>query len=65
MTQKEKLLKAFKKGMQLTSKQIQTQYKIASPSKVVHRLREDGVKISTAEFTRGKTTTFKYMLASR
>jgi len=66
MTQKEKLLKAFKKGMTLSAKQIRNQYKIASPSKVVHRLREDGVRIATQEFVRGSNVSYKYALdASR
>lgn len=46
MTQQEVLRKAFLKGAQLTSRQIRGVYKIASPSKVVSRLRrDDGVPI--------------------
>lgn len=64
MTQKEKLLKAFQKGMSLSAKQIRNQYKIASPSKVVSRLREDGVRIATQEFVRGNTVSYKYAMAT-
>lgn len=41
MTQKEKLLKAFARGQELTAKQITSQFGIASPSKVVSSLRLD------------------------
>lgn len=65
MSQKEKLMKAFTKGLELSTKQIRTKYKIASPTKVVHRLREDGVKIQTKQFGKGKATTYKYALSAR
>ena len=46
MTQKAKLREAFFNGAQLTSKQIRSQYKIASPTKIVSLLRlEDGLPI--------------------
>lgn len=46
MTQKQKLIAAFTKGAELTSKQIQARYGIASPTKVISRLRtEDGLAI--------------------
>lgn len=46
VTQKTKLRIAFFNGAQLTSKQIRSQYKIASPTKVVSQLRlEDGLPI--------------------
>jgi len=46
MTQKSKLRQAFFNGAELTSKQIRSQFKIASPTKVVSMLRlEDGLPI--------------------
>ena len=62
MTQKAKLLKAFQKGLELSTTQIRNRYKILSPTKVVSRLREDGVKIQTKEVVRGKNVTYKYAL---
>lgn len=46
MTQKQKLRMALENGAQLTSKQIRSQFKIASPTKVVSQLRlEDGFAV--------------------
>lgn len=46
MNQKNKLRMAFFRGRQLTSRQITSQFGIASPSKVVSQLRmEDGLPI--------------------
>jgi hypothetical protein len=64
MTQKAKLLKAFQKGLELSTTQIRSRYKILSPTKVVSRLREDGVKIQTKEIVRGKSVTYKYALTA-
>lgn len=62
MTQKQKLFTALSKGVELTAKQIRARG-IASPSKVVSRLREDGVKIATKEYTTKKgVVTYKYAL---
>jgi hypothetical protein len=45
-TQKSKLAAAFARGAELTSKQIRSQFKIASPTKVISNLRlEDGLSI--------------------
>ena len=60
MTQKEKLRVAFFKGAELTSKQIRSQFKIASPTKVVSQLRlEDGLAIYANKHTdtKGRVTT--------
>jgi len=60
MTQKEKLRVAFFKGAELTSKQIRSQFKIASPTKVVSQLRlEDGIAIYANKHTdtKGRVTT--------
>lgn len=57
MSQKEVLSKAFHAGAQLTARQIRGVYKIASPAKVVSRLRrEDGLAIYSREgkFSLGK-----------
>lgn len=46
MTQKQKLLNAFIRGQELSSKQIAAQFKIGSPTKVVSSLRlDDGFPI--------------------
>lgn len=60
MTQKSKLRKAFFEGAQLTSKQIRSQFKIASPTKVISNLRlEDGLPIYANKHvdTKGRETT--------
>lgn len=60
LTQKQKLRIAFFKGAQLTSKQIRSQYKIASPTKVISTLRlEDGLPIYANKHvdTKGRETT--------
>ena len=60
MTQKEKLRRAFFNGAELTSKQIASQFKIVSPTKVVSRLRlEDGLPIYADRHvdTKGRETT--------
>lgn len=59
MTQKSKLRQAFFGGAELTSKQIRSQFKIASPTKVVSRLRlEDGLSIYANKHvdTKGRET---------
>jgi len=53
-TQKEKLLQALNDGNELTAKQIRTLYRIASPSKVASRLREDGVRVVCRRVTTAK-----------
>lgn len=64
MTQKQKLFNALSKGVEMTSKQIRSRLGIASPSKVVHRLREDGIKVVTNEAVSKKgVVTHKYALA--
>ena len=60
MTQKAKLRQAFFNGAQLTSKQIRSQFKIASPTKVISNLRlEDGLPIYANKHvdTKGRETT--------
>lgn len=60
LTQKQKLRAAFFKGAELTSKQIRSQYKIASPTKVISTLRlEDGLPIYANKHvdTKGRETT--------
>lgn len=60
LTQKQKLRVAFFKGAELTSKQIRSQYKIASPTKVISTLRlEDGLPIYANKHvdTKGRETT--------
>lgn len=66
MTQKQRLASAFTNGAELTSKQIRSQFKIASPTKVVSQLRlEDGMSIYLNERTDSKgRTTQKYRLGT-
>lgn len=66
MSQKTKLIAALKKGQALTSKQIVSRLKIASPSKVVSRLRlDDGYNIRCSEHTDSKgRKTNKYALTA-
>lgn len=56
MSQKEVLKKAFLSGAELTARQIRGVYKIASPAKVVSRLRlQEGLPIvSSEEYTSGR-----------
>lgn len=66
MTQKQRLASAFTNGAELTSKQIRSQFKIASPTKVVSQLRlEDGMSIYLNERTDSKgRVTNKYRLGT-
>jgi hypothetical protein len=62
-TQKDVLRKAFTKGKTLTAKQIASQYQIASPSKVISRLRDEGMDIRNTKHVNSKgDVTFKYAL---
>ena len=68
MTQKSKLINAFSKGEALTAKQITTRLKIASPSKVVSRLRlDDGYNIQCKEHkdSKGRVTNKYQLMASK
>lgn len=59
MSQKQKLIQAFSKGATLTSKQIRAQFGIASPTKVISRIRlEDGLAIYSNRHvdTKGRVT---------
>lgn len=64
--QKEVLRNVFTKGKSLTTKQIQAMYNIASPSKVISRLRyEDGLDIRSLKKVNSKgDVTYKYTLAT-
>ena len=66
MTQKQRLASAFANGAELTSKQIRSQFKIASPTKVVSQLRlEDGMSIYLNQRTDSKgRMTQKYRLGT-
>jgi hypothetical protein len=66
MTQKQRLASAFANGAELTSKQIRSQFKIASPTKVVSQLRlEDGMSIYLNQRTDSKgRVTQKYRLGT-
>jgi ligand-binding sensor domain-containing protein len=69
MTQKQRLASAFSNGAELTSKQIRSQFKIASPTKVVSLLRmEDGLPIYANKHVDGsgrETTKFRLGTPSR
>lgn len=66
MNQKNKLRMAFFRGRQLTSRQIASQFGIASPSKVVSQLRmEDGLPIYSNRHVDSKgRVTHKYTLGT-
>ena len=66
MNQKDKLRKAFFSGRSITAKQISTQFGIASPSKVISRLRmEDGLPVYCNKHTDTKgRITHKYVLGT-
>lgn len=66
MTQKQRLASAFYNGAELTSKQIRSQFKIASPGKIVSLLRlEDGMAIYLNQRTDSKgRVTNKYRLGT-
>lgn len=62
-TQKDVLRKAFVSGKVLTAKQIASLYQIASPSKVISRLRDEGLDIKNSKHVNSKgDITFKYAL---
>lgn len=42
MNQKTKVLSVLKEGREITAKQLSGQFQIASPTKVISRLRRDG-----------------------
>lgn len=65
MTQPEKLLQALSSGRALTARQITAQYRIASPTKVVSRLRAFGWNIVLRRNvdTKGRPTN-KYSLVA-
>lgn len=65
MNQKERLMAAFKEGQQLTAKQIASQFRIASPSKVVSLLRNEGnaIYLNKHTDTHGRVT-HKYRLGT-
>lgn len=65
MNQKQRLISAFTEGQQLTAKQIASQFKIGSPSKVVSLLRNEGYAIYLNKHTdtHGRVT-HKYRLGT-
>jgi DNA-directed RNA polymerase specialized sigma subunit len=65
LSQKERVLTALRKGQTLTAKQMTARFGIASPTKVVSRLREDGYRIDTKYQTNSKGVTHsKYMMST-
>lgn len=63
MTQKERVLASLQKGNSMTAKQIAARFKIASPSKVISRIRQDGhnVQLAVHKDSKGRVTN-KYSL---
>lgn len=66
MTQKEALMQAFNQGYELTSKQIRARFGIASPTKVVSKLRmEEGMAIQSRKTVDSKGRVKHKFYASR
>lgn len=51
MTKTEKLLNAFKKGANLTSKQISARFGLKNPTAAIHALRSEGHTIRFNQHT--------------
>ena len=65
MTKSQALLEAFKKGEQLTAKQITSRFGIANPTATVSDLRFDGYAIYANKRTNKRGDTFtKYRLGT-
>lgn len=65
MNQKQKVLNVLKEGREITAKQIASQFKIGSPTKVVSELRRDGyaIYLNDRVDTKGRETQ-KYRLGT-
>jgi Helix-turn-helix domain len=65
MTQKQSLISSLKEGREFTAKQIASQFKIGSPTKVVSELRRDGyaIYLNRRVDTKGRET-MKYRLGT-
>ncbi len=63
MTQKTRILSTLAEGREYTAKQFQNYFQIASPTKVISRLRRDGhsIYINKCVDTKGRTVN-KYRL---
>lgn len=66
LTQKQKLHNALAKGQELTAKQITARFKIASPTKIISRLRhDDKLPVLTKRVTNTKgQEVFKYAMGT-
>lgn len=65
MNQKSRILNTLKEGKEYTAKQFQNYFQIASPTKVVSRLRRDGhaIYLNKRVDTKGRETS-KYRLGT-
>lgn len=65
MTQKQRLITSFRSGKEFTAKQIGHMFNVASPTKLVSELREDGYSIylNKRVDTKGRVT-HKYRLGT-
>lgn len=58
MSQKEKVLNVLQNGRQVTAKQLASEFKIASPRKVISLLRQEGhaIYLNKHTDTKGRVT---------
>ena len=65
MTQKQKVLNVLKEGREVTAKQLEGQFGIASPTKVISLLRREGhaIYLNKRVDTKGRET-MKYRLGT-
>lgn len=66
MNQKTKVLNALSKGTEITAKQLASRFKIASPTKVISLLRQEGYSIQLKQGVDSKgRTNSKYFLKAK
>lgn len=65
MTQKERVVKSFRDGNEFTAKQLASQFKVGSPTKLISELRQDGyaIYLNKRVDTKGRVT-HKYRLGT-
>lgn len=65
MSQKQKVLNVLQNGREITAKQLAAEFNIASPRKVISRLRQEGyaIYLNKHQDTKGRVT-HKYRLGT-
>lgn len=65
-TQKVRLFNLLASGTEITIRQATQRLRIANPSAVVSKLRDDGFPIATVSYTNAKgQTVYKYRIAKK